>query len=210
MNSDSLCSLAGRYDNPSYSVPSPHRLFKNSSSSITYPMLSNQELRPVHWKKQDTISKGLLEAGLLTDILYNPETDLYVPWKIHDTWPLIPPTYSLDMFPSDLSNLAYDPSNLFTVPWKIPYDPSNQASYPWNLTFDTSNLHYLLVPVRCPLIPKIWPLIPQTCPLLPKTYLLALLRKIRLIESNSKRRYKKKTLKGLCGSCLSVLGPLPS
>jgi hypothetical protein len=34
MNSASLCSsLAGRYDNSiPYSVPSPHRLFKNSSS----------------------------------------------------------------------------------------------------------------------------------------------------------------------------------
>ncbi len=30
INSASLCSLAGRYD--SYSVPSPHRFFKNSSS----------------------------------------------------------------------------------------------------------------------------------------------------------------------------------
>ncbi len=38
MNSASLCSLAGRYDNtiPSrfLSVPSPHRLFKNSSSEV--------------------------------------------------------------------------------------------------------------------------------------------------------------------------------
>jgi hypothetical protein len=32
MNSASLCSLAGRYDNHSYSVPCPHRLLKNSSS----------------------------------------------------------------------------------------------------------------------------------------------------------------------------------
>jgi hypothetical protein len=35
INSASLCSLAGRYDNPiSYSVPSPHRLFKNSSTGF--------------------------------------------------------------------------------------------------------------------------------------------------------------------------------
>ncbi len=33
INSAILCTLAGRYDNPvPYSVPSPHRLFKNSST----------------------------------------------------------------------------------------------------------------------------------------------------------------------------------
>jgi hypothetical protein len=39
MNSASLCSLAGRYDNPL--LPSPHSLFKNSSSD---PCLSNPRL----------------------------------------------------------------------------------------------------------------------------------------------------------------------
>ncbi len=38
MISASLCSLAGRYNNPIYSssVPSPHRLFKNSSSASNW------------------------------------------------------------------------------------------------------------------------------------------------------------------------------
>jgi hypothetical protein len=35
INSARLCSPAGRYDNPSYSVPSPLRLFKNSSSGTS-------------------------------------------------------------------------------------------------------------------------------------------------------------------------------
>ncbi len=36
-------------------------------------------------------------------------------------------------------------------------------------------------------------------------------RKIRLIENNAKCRHLKKLpVKGLCGRCLSVLGPLPS
>ncbi len=43
MNSSSLCSLAGRYDNPySSSVPSPHRLFKNPSSALTIFFKGNE------------------------------------------------------------------------------------------------------------------------------------------------------------------------
>jgi hypothetical protein len=36
MNSASLCSLAGRYDNPLPPLPSPHRIFKNSSSGLLW------------------------------------------------------------------------------------------------------------------------------------------------------------------------------
>ncbi len=40
MNSASLCSLAGRYDNPiPNSVPSPHIMFKNSSSVLMSNLL---------------------------------------------------------------------------------------------------------------------------------------------------------------------------
>ncbi len=38
INSASPCSLAGRYDNPSSLVPSPHRLFKNSSSGAPHSL----------------------------------------------------------------------------------------------------------------------------------------------------------------------------
>jgi hypothetical protein len=34
INSASICSLAGWYDNPIFSVPSPHRLFQNSPALI--------------------------------------------------------------------------------------------------------------------------------------------------------------------------------
>jgi hypothetical protein len=39
INSARMCSLAGRYDNPvPYSVPSPHRLFTNSSTDLSKPL----------------------------------------------------------------------------------------------------------------------------------------------------------------------------
>jgi hypothetical protein len=67
MNSASPCSLAGRYDNP---IPSPHRLFKNSSSeddSTAIPTIGGVANSPVSTK-----------CGIV-DSLYQRYTELATP-----------------------------------------------------------------------------------------------------------------------------------
>jgi len=64
MISASLCSLAGRYNNPIYSssVPSPHRLFKNSSS--VYPVAAE----PINYASNLVPAKSWMFTYYLVNI----------------------------------------------------------------------------------------------------------------------------------------------
>jgi hypothetical protein len=66
MNSASLCSLAGRYDNPIHPpVPGPHRQFKNSSSAFS--LVACQEV---------FYSRGLVLPRSMTQVVC-------APWAAH-------------------------------------------------------------------------------------------------------------------------------
>ncbi len=68
MNSASLCSLAGRYEKPySSSVPSPHRLFKNSCSG--YNGWLNRFLKRLQIRAQICPTENWIRSGSSVDIL---------------------------------------------------------------------------------------------------------------------------------------------